>query len=73
MVMPGESRTLREIEDQLSEADPGLAAMFTGFEADPGRAREGARRGRAGYAARMLFLWVLLALCVTMVILMAVK
>ena len=72
MVMPGEPRTLREIEDQLSEADPGLAAMFTGFEADPGRAREGARRERAGHVARMVVLVALLALCVTMVIVMAV-
>lgn len=72
MVMPSEPRTLREIEDRLSEADPGLAAMFTGFEADPGRAREGARRERAGHVTRMIVLLALLALCVTMIILMAV-
>jgi hypothetical protein len=71
MVMPSEPRTLREIEDRLSEADPGLAAMFTGFEADPGRAREGARRERAGYVARMALLLALLALCVTMIVIMA--
>jgi hypothetical protein len=72
MVMPSEPRTLQEIEDQLSEADPGLAAMFTGFEADPGRAREGARRERAGHVTRMIALLALLALCVTMIVVIAV-
>jgi hypothetical protein len=72
MVMPSEPRTLQEIEDQLSEADPGLAAMFTGFEADPGLAREGARRERAGHVTRMIALLALLALCVTMIVVIAV-
>lgn len=55
---PGQPQTLREIESRLSEADPGLAAMLTGFEADPGRAR---------YVVVMATLWALLAVCVTMI------
>lgn len=55
---PGQPQTLREIESRLSEADPGLAAMLTGFEADPGRAR---------YITMMAALGALLAVCVTMI------
>ncbi|MCL2584010.1 MAG: DUF3040 domain-containing protein [Streptosporangiales bacterium] len=64
---PGQPQTLREIENRLSEADPGLAAMLTGFEADPGRARYRARRERYRYIIVMTGLWAMLAACLTMI------
>ena len=69
MTLPTGGARLREIESRLAETDPGLAAMLTGLDADPGRARYRVRRERVRYTLVMAFLTALLALCAAMIVL----
>lgn len=70
---PDRPQALKEIEEQLSEADPGFAAMFTRFGTDPGRAVAEVRRERTRYVIMMACLWTLLALCLTMIAVTALR
>lgn len=63
---PGEPQALKKIEERLAQSDPGLAAMLTRLDADPGRTRQRARRARARHAAVMVVLGMLFCFCVTM-------
>lgn len=68
---PGEPQALKDIENQLSGTDPGLAAVLREFDAAPGRVRARVHRERIRYIVMMALLWALLALCVTMIALTA--
>lgn len=73
---PGETRTLRQIEDRLTESDPGLAMMLATLDADLGRARKRPRppptRGeQARHVAVLVVLGLLVVFFATMAFLTA--
>jgi DUF3040 family protein len=69
-LVPGEQRTLAEIESQLRRSDPRLAVMFASFAADgarrrPLRDRLAARRPASLSRARLI---VLIVTSVTLIV-----
>lgn len=71
---PGETRMLRQIEDQLTESDPGLAAMLATLDADLGRTRQRpppTRGEKARHVAVLIVLGLLVAFFTAMAIITA--
>lgn len=64
---PGGPQALKELENQICEGDPGLAAMLSEFAADPGQVRARMRRERIRDITLMSVLWALLIACLVMI------
>ena len=83
--VPRDPQALTEIEVQLARSDPGLAAMFAVFAADPARARATAQkaqgrpppppfeeeRARSIRVAVLVGLSIVVMVCTTMAIITA--